>query len=248
MSEVKLQAVRGHKYTCATVQGNSTYENRCDCGALDSAGSAIPDHSWEMAHLQRQLSAAQAERERLALAICGGEDAPGYANSQTVETLELLAKQNERDHSALVDRFIDVERQLSEAVERAERAEGRAKDFEEQAAICAKVTEGAEAEIARLREALEPFARVAEFDIGESETDEDIFRPMDGRYAVAGLIRVGHLRAARAALQGELAKALTATCPDCDGHGIMHGYDADCPTCGGSGRVALINTKEAGNG
>lgn len=97
MSEVKLQAVRGHKYTCATVQGNSTYENRCDCGALDSAGSAIPDHSWEMAHLQRQLS---------------------------------------------------------EAVERAEKAEGRAKDFEEQAAICAKVTEGAEAEVARLREAL----------------------------------------------------------------------------------------------
>lgn len=32
------------------------------------------------------------ERERLALAICGGEDAPGYANAQPVETLEKVAR------------------------------------------------------------------------------------------------------------------------------------------------------------
>ena len=48
--------------------------------------------------------------------------------------------------------------------------------------------------------ALEPFALVAEYDIGDSESDEDIFRPMDGRNSIAGLVRVGHLRAARRTL------------------------------------------------
>ena len=93
----------------------------------------------------------QRERERLALAICGGEDAPGYANSQTVETLELLAKENERDHSALVDRFIDVERQLSEAVERAERAERNNRRNERQAATTREAWAKTEGELARVK-------------------------------------------------------------------------------------------------
>jgi hypothetical protein len=37
------------------------------------------------------------EREQLALAICGGEDAPGYANAQTVETLEKIAERSRRE-------------------------------------------------------------------------------------------------------------------------------------------------------
>lgn len=52
--------------------------------------------------------------------------------------------------------------------------------------------------IASAREVIEPFASVAEFDIGDSESDTDIFKPVDGRHSVAGLLRVGHLRAARA--------------------------------------------------
>ena len=53
----------------------------------------------------------------------------------------------------------------------------------------------------RLKEAvkvLEPFAHVAQLDIGEDEFDDDVFRPMSGQYARAELINVGHLRAARA--------------------------------------------------
>lgn len=38
----RMQIVRGHKHTCANVQIGSTWEDKCDCGALDSAGEAIP--------------------------------------------------------------------------------------------------------------------------------------------------------------------------------------------------------------
>jgi hypothetical protein len=37
------------------------------------------------------------EREQLALAICGGEDAPGYANAQTVATLVGNAERSRRE-------------------------------------------------------------------------------------------------------------------------------------------------------
>lgn len=52
---------------------------------------------------------AEAERERLALAICGGEDAPGYANAQTVETLEHVAKQNQLSHGATINSLLAAE-------------------------------------------------------------------------------------------------------------------------------------------
>ena len=45
------------------------------------------------------------ERERLALAICGGEDAPGYANAQTVETLEKVARDNANATMEQIDRI-----------------------------------------------------------------------------------------------------------------------------------------------
>ncbi len=38
----RMQIVRGHKHTCANVQIGSTSADKCDCGALDSAGHAIP--------------------------------------------------------------------------------------------------------------------------------------------------------------------------------------------------------------
>ena len=49
------------------------------------------------------------ERDRLALAICGGEDAPGYANAQTIETLEHLAKQNQQSHGATINSLLAAE-------------------------------------------------------------------------------------------------------------------------------------------
>ena len=50
-----------------------------------------------------------AERDRLALAICGGEDAPGYANAQTVETLEHVAKQNQQSHGETINSLLAAE-------------------------------------------------------------------------------------------------------------------------------------------
>ena len=56
-------------------------------------------------------------RERLALAICGGEDAPGYANAQTVETLEKVARDNANATMAQINRTLAVEAKLEKAVE-----------------------------------------------------------------------------------------------------------------------------------
>lgn len=61
------------------------------------------------------------------------------------------------------------------------------------------------AEVERLREALKPFAAVAENDIGDSETDCDLFRPVTSRYAKAPLLTVGDFRQASAALKGGTA-------------------------------------------
>jgi len=58
-------------------------------------------------------------------------------------------------------------------------------------------------EIARLKEALRPFARVAIFDIGVDESDKDLFRPMSAKTAEAPLLTVGDFRRARAALNGD---------------------------------------------
>lgn len=63
--------------------------------------------------------------------------------------------------------------------------------------------EALKSENAQLREVLEPFAAVAEHDIGDDETDDDIFWPIsNARYSMSGRLRVGHLRAARRAREG----------------------------------------------
>lgn len=59
--------------------------------------------------------------------------------------------------------------------------------------------EAAEAHVAKLREALEPFADVADHDIGEDEADSDTFQPMTNHNSAAK-ITVGDMRRARAAL------------------------------------------------
>lgn len=55
------------------------------------------------------------------------------------------------------------------------------------------------ADVERLREALEPFAKVAESDIGSDETDDDYFIPMHV-YNRSARLKVGHLRNASKAL------------------------------------------------
>ncbi|MCD1645293.1 hypothetical protein [Aurantimonas coralicida] len=59
--------------------------------------------------------------------------------------------------------------------------------------------EALRAENARLREALEPFALIAEHDIGTDEADDDLFRPFHSLNRAPRLM-VGHLRAAISAL------------------------------------------------
>lgn len=47
----------------------------------------------------------------------------------------------------------------------------------------------------------------------------------------------------------EVASSLSqgiSLCPDCDGQGLMHGYDCDCPTCRGTG-FARTPPSEAGD-
>ena len=59
--------------------------------------------------LTAERDALRAERERLSLAICGGEDAPGYAGAQTVEALESVAMQNRNMHAGTVNSLLRAE-------------------------------------------------------------------------------------------------------------------------------------------
>lgn len=59
-----------------------------------------------------EVERLRAERERLALAICGGEDAPGYANAQTVETLERVARDSNSLHMRTLDEAAALRDQL----------------------------------------------------------------------------------------------------------------------------------------
>ena len=62
--------------------------------------------------------------------------------------------------------------------------------------------------ITDLLAALEPFAEVAEYDIGCDEDNADYFRPMSGGYNIAPLPTVGHFRNALAASAKAKAKAV----------------------------------------
>ncbi|TCN48058.1 hypothetical protein EV665_102587 [Shinella granuli] len=65
----------------------------------------------------------------------------------------------------------------------------------------ARKAEALQQEVAELRKALRPFAAVAEHDIGDDETDEELFRPMSSHNRAPRLI-VGDLRRARTLLNG----------------------------------------------
>lgn len=61
--------------------------------------------------------------------------------------------------------------------------------------------EAIEAAVMKLRAALKPFADIAEWDIGDSESDSDTFRPIDPRCSISGNISIGHLRRALDAVE-----------------------------------------------
>lgn len=61
--------------------------------------------------------------------------------------------------------------------------------------------EAIEAAVMKLRAALKPFADVAEWDIGDSESDRDTFHPIDPRCSISGNISIGHLRRALEAVE-----------------------------------------------
>jgi hypothetical protein len=66
-------------------------------------------------------------------------------------------------------------------------------------ALCTALLESMD-RVEELEGVLEPFAATAKMDIGESETDEDIFQNLTHHYAPQ--ITVGHFRAARKSLGG----------------------------------------------
>lgn len=66
--------------------------------------------------LRDRIEQLERERERLALAICGGEDAPGYANAQTVEALEKVVRDNAAWGMWQVDQTVQAQAKLAKAV------------------------------------------------------------------------------------------------------------------------------------
>ena len=58
-----------------------------------------------------------------------------------------------------------------------------------------------EAKAVKLWALLRPFISVAEWDIGESEDDEEAYQPMPARHAFGGVLRVKHFRAALKAME-----------------------------------------------
>ncbi len=95
---------------------------RCRCDeAFRDRGLKDPQCECDSAEAVKivadRIEALTKERERLALAICGGEDLPGYANAQTVETLEKVARDNAKATMAEINRTLAVEAKLAKAVE-----------------------------------------------------------------------------------------------------------------------------------
>jgi hypothetical protein len=103
------QDVAGREGVCMTCRGPRGAPEPYGCSDCFNTGYCGEWHN-EMQELRE-------ERGRLALAICGGEDAPGYANAQTVETLEKVARDNANATMAQINCTLAVEAKLAKAVE-----------------------------------------------------------------------------------------------------------------------------------
>jgi len=90
-----------------------------DNAALIHDLNRIKDHETELvndnAALTARVKELEAERYKLAYAITGGEDAPGYLDSLCVETLVEVARDNTRRWFAETDRAQALEAKLAAA-------------------------------------------------------------------------------------------------------------------------------------
>jgi hypothetical protein len=103
------QDVAGREGVCMTCRGPRGAPEPYGCSDCFNTGYCGEWHN--------QMHELREERERLALAICGGEDAPGYANAQTVDTLEKVARDSANATMAHINRTLAVEAKLAKAVE-----------------------------------------------------------------------------------------------------------------------------------
>lgn len=111
-------------------------------------------------------------------------------------TLESLAAENvrltrQRDEAGLRVAYLEEE---------VTRNRDMAISWKDSAEAAEALRAALQARVKELEKGLEPFALVAEWDIGDSEADTDRFRPMDGKYAAAPLLTVGDLRRAASLL------------------------------------------------
>lgn len=94
------------------------------CGSFDAgfnndamlygnASDLIHDDGVTIATLTAERDTAQDRAYRLAVAIMGGEDAPGLADSLPTETLETLARSNFQKHSEDIDRLIAAQAEIA---------------------------------------------------------------------------------------------------------------------------------------
>lgn len=85
----------------------------CDSRAGEPLGKCMREAAARIEEQAATIARLEGERERLALAICGGEDAPGYANAQPVEALEKVARDNAAAAMWQIDRTMKAEAQVA---------------------------------------------------------------------------------------------------------------------------------------
>lgn len=128
MSDDMIARLRGRRERCHDLSG-IYYTEDMDCQAAADRIEALErdrriildarDRTFAL--MLERAERAEAERERLALAICGGEDVPGYANAASVEELEGIARKAARDHMATINMMLraEAERDAANALLRA---------------------------------------------------------------------------------------------------------------------------------
>jgi len=115
----------------------------------------------------------------------GGNDAPPA--DEAAANMRHIARCSP-DRIRAIAAYVATERAAREAAGANVKRQGDIAEFMQQRAIAA------EARVSQLEAALEPFAAVAEHDIGDDEMNEEFFQPMT-RHNKAPRLNVGHFRA-----------------------------------------------------
>lgn len=80
---------------------------------METAADQLEADVVTIATITAERDAAQDRAYSLAVAIMGGEDAPGLADSLPTETLEILARSNFRRHSEDIDRLTAAQAEIA---------------------------------------------------------------------------------------------------------------------------------------